>query len=231
MDLVSQLADAVTGLARTRQRVLVGIDGPDAAGKSTLADRIARALEQPTLRATIDGFHRPRELRYRRGEMSPEGYYHDSFDHETLVADCLAPFRDGAPRIHTARYEYRSGRPTDAAPVDVPARAVLVFDGVFLFREQLRGFWDLSVYVRVSQRETLRRARVRDLDQFGSAPEIDRRYLARYLPGYALYRTETNPESLADIVVDNEIPDRPRITRWRPAGPHRTALATPDRTP
>lgn len=233
VDLLSQLADAVTDLARSRERVLVGIDGPDAAGKTTLADRLAEALDLPTVRASIDGFHLPREQRYQRGEMSPEGYYLDSFDHRALVGDCLVPFRDGAPRIYTARYEYRSGTPTDADPVEVPTRAVLLFDGVFLLREQLRGFWNLSIYVHVSQRETLRRARTRDLPVFGSAPEVDSRYRERYLPGHALYRDEVNPESLADIIVDNEIPDRPRITRWRPADPHRTgsAMAAPDHTP
>jgi uridine kinase len=60
---------------------LVGVDGPDAAGKTTPADHLADALEVPTLRVSIDGFHQPRELRYQRGELSAEGYYHDSFDY------------------------------------------------------------------------------------------------------------------------------------------------------
>jgi uridine kinase len=43
--------------------------------------------------------------------------------------------------------------------------------------------WTLSVYLRVSPEETLRRAKVRDLDLFGSHDEIERRYRRRYLPG------------------------------------------------
>jgi uridine kinase len=60
---------------------------------------------------------------------------------------------------------------------------VLAFDGVLLLREQLRSMWTLSVYLRVSPEETLRRAKVRDLDLFGSHDEIERRYRRRYLPG------------------------------------------------
>jgi uridine kinase len=56
MDLGQQLAAAVVDLAadRDRDRVLVGIDGPDAAGNTTLADRLADALPEPVLRVSAD---------------------------------------------------------------------------------------------------------------------------------------------------------------------------------
>ncbi len=54
----------------------------------------------------------------------------------------------------------------------------------------------------------------RDLDLFGSADEIDRRYLGRYLPGQALYRQDADPEAHGHILVDNEHLDDPRIERW-----------------
>jgi uridine kinase len=44
VQVTERIADAVAKLARCSDRVLVGIDGPDAAGKSTLADRVAAAL-------------------------------------------------------------------------------------------------------------------------------------------------------------------------------------------
>ena len=36
------------------------------------------------IRASIDGFHRPRAERYKRGKDSSEGYYEDSFDYISL---------------------------------------------------------------------------------------------------------------------------------------------------
>jgi len=54
--------------------VRTAIDGPDAAGKTTLADELAVALRErgrDVIRASIDGFHRPRRERYRRpGEIA-----------------------------------------------------------------------------------------------------------------------------------------------------------------
>jgi hypothetical protein len=114
--------------------------------------------------------------------------------------------------------------------VDVPARAVLVFDGVFLLRESVRELWTLSVYLHVSPAETLRRAIKRDLDLFGSTDEIERRYHQRYLPAQALYRAEARPETTAHVVVDNVRPAMPRIVEGRAvrkSGSHRDLRSGP----
>ncbi len=70
------------------------------------------------------------------------------------------------------------------------------------------------MHLRVSEEESLRRARVRDVALFGSAAEVERRYRARYLPGQALYRREADPEAAADVLVDNEDVVAPKILRW-----------------
>jgi uridine kinase len=239
MDLVAKLSSAVTELSRLHERVVVAIDGPDCAGKTTVADQLATALQRPappaasrkaparqhlpartvpTLRSSVDGFNRPRAQRYARGELSAEGYYLDSFDYPSLLDRYLLPFLAGEPVLRTNIFDHRcdSERPLEA--LAVPAGAVLIVDGVFLLRPELRELWTLSVYLRVSPAETLSRAHRRDLELFGSCEEIERRYLGRYLPGQALYREREHPEQLAHILVDNEQPDNPRIERWNLAG-------------
>jgi uridine kinase len=56
----------------------VGIDGRDAAGKTTLADALAAALPPPVTRVSIDDFHRPAEQRV--------DYYRDAFDLAAFAA-------------------------------------------------------------------------------------------------------------------------------------------------
>jgi uridine kinase len=192
MDLPGRLADAVAGLGR--DRILVGIDGPDAAGKTTLADCLAARLPGPVLRIFVDDFLQPHEARYARGELSPEGYYRDSVD---------------LPRFVEQLRAFEAGGPTQPA--------VLVADGIFLLRPELAPFWTLSVYLAVSEAQTLARAHVRDRALFGSIEEVDRRYRARYLPGQALYRSDVDPERAAHVVVDNDDATAPRILRWGPA--------------
>jgi uridine kinase len=67
----------------------VGVDGVDAAGKTTLADALAARLPDAE-RLSADDFHRPPEERYRQGRESPVGYYEDSFDHPRLRQAVLA---------------------------------------------------------------------------------------------------------------------------------------------
>ncbi|SCG41206.1 nucleoside/nucleotide kinase family protein [Micromonospora inositola] len=226
MDLLTRLGDAVTELARHRPRVLVGIDGPDASGKTTLADRLGKALSVPALRVSVDDFHQPAELRRRRGALSPEGYYRDAFDHDALITDCLLPFRAGSERIRVGRHDLHTDEPRDVT-LPAPPVAALVVDGVFLLRPELRDHWDLAVHLRITPEESLRRARLRDVDLFGSVSEVERRYLARYLPGQALYQREADPESRAHVVVDNEHPGSPAVERWEVA--ERPAPALGDR--
>lgn len=110
-DVVGSLAGLTRALSAERARVLVAIDGPDAAGKTTLAAALAERLrdgrgspphrllqERPmqVLHVSADDFHRPRPQRYQRLQAPAEGYYRDSFDTAALTACCLQPFRRGA---------------------------------------------------------------------------------------------------------------------------------------
>jgi uridine kinase len=62
---------------RPQHPLRVALDGPDAAGKTTLADELAARLvpgDRDVIRASIDGFHRPRLERRRRGDTDPHRY-------------------------------------------------------------------------------------------------------------------------------------------------------------
>lgn len=217
MTLVDRLADAVDRLARGR-RVVVAIDGPDAAGKTGLADAVAQKVSRPTLRVSIDDWHHRRELRLRRGEESPVGYYQDSFDYQTLSGQLLEPFRAGASRVQSTRYDVIADAPSAAETEVGSPTAALLLDGVFLLRPELRDHWDLSIYLHVPESVTLARAVVRDAGLLGGAEQVRRRYRRRYLPGQALYRAAASPLERADVVIDNSDPFRPHVVRWPDLG-------------
>ncbi len=198
---------------RVGRRVLVAIDGPDAAGKTTLARGLADRLTRPAVTASIDGWHHPRETRLCRGHESAEGYYLDSFNYDALVRECLHPFASGADRVRTATFDYLSDGEVQALQ-EVAPDAALIFDGVFLLRPELRACWDLSVYLHVPQSVTLDRAVQRDLHLFGNEENVRQRYERRYLPGQALYRKAAAPLDQADIVLDNSHPAAPVVLKW-----------------
>jgi uridine kinase len=193
----------------------VGIDGVDASGKTSLADELVAPLlgqGRPAIRASIDGFHRPRAERYERGRQSPEGYFRDSFQLDRIVRDLLVPLGPaGSRRIRRAVFDYRDDSPVHLPEEDVAADAILLFDGVFLHRRELASFWDATIYLDVPFEITVPRAAGRD----GWPADVEAVENRRYVEGQRLYLRECNPQAVATIVVDNSDLTRPVITATR----------------
>jgi uridine kinase len=185
----------------------VAIDGPDAAGKTTLAQELSALLQargRPVIRASIDGFHNPTLIRYRRGVTSPEGYYYDSFNYQALTESLLAPLGPTGSRQYRSKvFDYRTNSEVQIPIQVADVNAVLLFDGVFLLRAELIEYWDFTVFVEADFETTLARAEQRDTVSFSSVEEVRRRYEQRYIPGQKLYFDKCHPKELAKVVVDN----------------------------
>lgn len=211
-ELLSRLAEAI-GSVTTGHPVRVAVDGPPAAGKTTLADELAvvlRAQGREVIRASIESFLLPRSQRYRRGEDSAEGCYHDSFDFDALHRVLLDPLGPGGDRrFQQAVYDKGTDTALSQPVTTAPADAVLLFDGVFLLRPELIDRWDLRIFVSAAFKETLDRARTRDQNLFRSATEVERRYRNRYIPSQQFYFDTARPTDHADIIVHNDEPQQP----------------------
>jgi uridine kinase len=215
-ELLERLAELLS-TRRPSHPLRVAVDGPDAAGKTMLADELATLVQasRPVIRAGVDDFHNRSAVRRQRGELSPDGYLADSFDVAALQAGLLSPLGPGGDRRYrVASFDYRADRPVAVPVRSAPADAVLLLDGVFLLRSELRACWDLSIFLTVTPEEVLRRASVRDLELFGGATAVRERYLRRYLPAQQLYADRDRPRDVADIVIDNEDPARPVVVKW-----------------
>jgi uridine kinase len=185
----------------------VGIDGPDASGKTFFADALAATLREAgrtVLRVSVDDFHNVRNVRYRLGRDSPEGFWRYAFDHDRFRADVLDPLAPGGTgRVRTKAHDLATDAVLDPEPVTVPAGAVLVVDGLFLHRDELRAAWDLTVFLDVPFTETARRLAVRD-------GILDPR---RYVEAQRIYFAACAPHDRATILIDNTDPETPRVMR------------------
>jgi len=213
-DLLEQLADLITTVKRPHP-VRVGVDGISAAGKTTLADELIEPIERrghPVIRASVDSFHRPRSERYRRGVDSPVGYYLDSFDYDALCTKLLIPLGPGGSRSYRTRvFDSYTDSPIDAPQHNAPENAVLLVDGVFLFRPELNFHWDFRIFVHIDFEEAIRRACERDLSLLGSVEAIRDRYYKKYFPGERMYLDSVRPAELADVIVENSVPELPLV--------------------
>ncbi|HKV84636.1 MAG TPA: hypothetical protein VJN88_08770 [Ktedonobacterales bacterium] len=213
-EMIERLVELITACP-VAHPLRVAIDGVDASGKTTLADELAAPLVargRPVIRASIDGFHRPRAERYQRGPDSPEGYYHDAFAYPALREHLLRPLGPGGSRRYRrAVFDVRADRALPVNEEGAPEDAILLLDGVFLLRPELDDLWDYRVFVDVPFEVTLARATRRDLALFGSTEAVVARYERRYIPGQRLYLREARPLERADVVVENADPEDARL--------------------
>jgi uridine kinase len=213
-EALAAIVDAIDA-ASCSHPVRVAIDGPAAAGKTTLADELAVALRhrgRDVIRASIEGFLRPRIERYKRGPESSRGCYEDSFYFERLLLELLRPLGESGDRLYRTRvYDRSVDLLVHSEQAEARADSILLFDGVFLLRRELVDAWDFRVLVTAGSRELIRRARIRDAEVFGSPDAAERRHRARYLPAQQHYFRTVRPSQLADIVLENDDPSHPCV--------------------
>lgn len=204
------VADAIL-LLPAIQIVRVGIDGVDGAGKSVFGDELAQLLAaagRGIIRASADSFHNPRVLRYRRGRQSPEGYFSDSYDYEQMKAILLDPLsRGGSGRYRSAAFDHRSDQAVTIPEAQATPGDILVFDGIFLHRPELRAYWDFSVFLEVDFALSIPRCAERD----GTSPDPYAPGNRRYVEGQLLYLRTCEPWRHATVVINNESLESPVI--------------------
>lgn len=208
--VIGDVADALPEPADAP--ALVAIDGPDAAGKTTLRRELAEVLRsrgRDVIEASMDDFHHVREHRYRQGRTSARGFWEDSFDHEAFITKVLDPLSAGGDRVVTLRHHDLETDEIDANPrrVQVGNDVTLLADGLFMQHPGFADRWDAVVWVEAPYSVRFGRMVERD----GLADDPDDPVQRRYFDGQLIYRREVGPRERALLVLDNADPARPRI--------------------
>jgi uridine kinase len=156
----------------------IGVDGFGAAGKSTLARRIAAELPGAQV-IEVDDFAR----------AAIPGW-----DRELFAAQVLEPLLGG----RAARYQ-RWDLAADASLdwVDVPPGVPVVVEGVSATDGRVPVPWDVTIWVATPARVRQRRIMARDTD-----PALLERWHTDWLPSEQAYATAQRPWTRVDLIVD-----------------------------
>ncbi len=202
-DILNEVAAAILALP-SAPVLKVGIDGVDGAGKTTLADELAARLAaagRPPIRASVDGFHQPKAIRYQLGRHSPQGYFLHSYNYAQLTAVLLDPLSPGGTgRYRTAVFDHATDAPLALPEAHAVPGAVLVFDGIFLHRPELRAYWDYSIWLEVDFPISIPRGAQRGAGSPDPAAAENR----RYVEGQKLYIRTCAPQRSATLIINNE---------------------------
>ncbi|NJM91266.1 MAG: uridine kinase [Myxococcales bacterium] len=183
----------------------VAIDGVDGAGKTCFADELASCFRDvEVIRSSIDGFHNPRAVRYRRGKDSPEGFFFDSFNYSLLKSYLLDPVSPGGSlRYRVAGFDHRADRAIDSPLLTANPPSILLFDGIFAHRPEIAHYWDYSIFLEVNRRESLRRCNARDGVR-DAEDDPDAAVHRRYTKGQEIYLRSCTPQAAASRIINND---------------------------
>lgn len=210
--LVQKVADRILEI-RVAPVTRVAIDGVDGVGKTILADELAAALApsgRPVVRATVDGFHNARAVRYRLGRGSPEGFFRDSYNYDAVRSHILDPLSPGGSlHYRSAAFDHVTDSPVGVPEQIAEPGSILLFDGIFLHRPELRSYWDFSIFLDADFPVTIRRSAERGA--MTSSPDPGAPENRRYVEGQKAYLNTCRPKEAATLTIDNTDLAAPRI--------------------
>lgn len=201
------IAKSILGLSSSRPR-LIAISGKDASGKTVMANMLAEYLKSLTdrqiIRISADDFMNERSVRRTITGSEGESCYRYTFNFDALKKFALEPLQLGGNYIYKTKV---FDQPTDCEIISDDQKAmenaIVIVDGVFLFRKDLVSYWSLMILLETNDDILIERGAARDMDRIGSYEEALKKYRDRYIASQSIYYNEEHPEKSADIIINN----------------------------
>ena len=179
--------------------LLVAIDGPGGAGKSTLAQLLKEQLKTLGWMVAVvkhDDFYLPSNQR----ENQTTRTMGSDFDWERLRDQVLTPIREGCS-AHYQRYDWATDILAEWHTISA-SDAVLV-EGVYTMRRELTHLYDLKIWVECPRAIRLARGIARDGEKARAIWKQD------WMPKEDYYIKTHLPRESADLFVNGATPYLP----------------------
>jgi uridine kinase len=205
-----EVLDAILAVHRRGSRFgrpLVGVSGIDGSGKSTLAAEWAAQLEEHGVRVALiglDDWHNPPDVRFaRNGVNAGRHFFQQGIRFPALIQQLLSPLRRHGSLELTTEVLQASDLVPRQKTFSFRDVGLILFEGIFLFRRELRPMFDLKIWVKCSFETALRRALLRKQEGLPE-DEIRRDYHNIYFPAQKFHLQRDNPAAAADLILRNE---------------------------
>ncbi|MBE7184313.1 MAG: nucleoside triphosphate hydrolase [Methylobacterium mesophilicum] len=159
-DVLTRLAAAVAQKAGDAPRFLVGIAGPPASGKSTLAEALVERLGRRAALVPMDGYHFDDVVLKAKGLSHCKGAP-ETFDHAGF-ASLLRRIRANEPEIAVPVFDRSMELARAGAALVTPETPIVVVEGNYLLLDEdpwrdLGALFDMTVFLDVARDELERR--------------------------------------------------------------------------
>ncbi len=201
-----EIIKTIIDLKNKQSNTIVAIDGLGGSGKTTITKSIAENLKTKGCNPVIihiDDFIQPKSVRYNEKYEEWFCYYHLQWRYKYLIENILCPIHDGEKMIDrkielyhkdTDEYEVKSFKYDSD-------KSLLLIEGVFLQRPELRNFFNYVLYLDIPKDIRLERVIKRDR-YIGNDQQIVDKYKTRYFPAEEKYISTCCPKDNADLVIN-----------------------------
>lgn len=153
---------AIAALLSEKKSIKIAVDGRCAAGKTTLAERIAEKFGANIFH--MDDFFLPPEKRTKERLFEPGG----NVDRERFLREVLLPLEEGKPFSY---FPFDCKTQSLKSAVRVEPKPLSVIEGSYSCHPLLFGHYDLRLFLTVSGEEQLRRLEKRCPEKLGDFRE------------------------------------------------------------
>ncbi len=184
----------------TAATCLVAIDGASSAGKTTLAEHILNHRPSYSI-VHVDDFYRHIDSE-AMANLTPEQGYHRHFEWERLRDEVLHPLLQGRT-CRFRRFDWEKMQPGKWA--EVTPRDVVMIEGVYSFRPEIRQFYSFAIFVDLPRDIRLRRSLNRAPAGFGPVRKEEHRlWLESWMAAEDWYLENIRTIESADLVVSGD---------------------------
>ncbi len=186
--------------------LLVGISGIDGSGKGYIAGQIEAHLAQRAIASVVvnvDGWLNLPEERFDPKALA-ENFYQRAIRFDDVFSNLLVPLRDSRSVHLVAESLAETAKQYRKQIYDIRNVDVVLAEGIFLFKNEYRDFFDLRVWVECSFATALARAIERTQEGLSPANTIAA-YEAIYFPAQRIHFERDNPRASADLIYDNDL--------------------------
>ena len=191
--------------ASEQRGLLVGISGIDGSGKGFVAKQIEARLGQHSIAVANINMDAWLNLPNRRfSTIKPaEHFYANALRFDQLFSKLLLPLKSHRSVTVAADYADETAETYRQHTYNFKDVGVVLVEGIFLFKREQRGLFDLAVWVDCSFPTALARALARAQEGL-SAAETIRAYQTTYFPAQKIHFTRDKPCETADLILEND---------------------------
>ncbi|WP_312667209.1 hypothetical protein [Tissierella praeacuta] len=202
---MEELLNKIIGKYDSGKTIIVGIDGLGGAGKSAITELLKTQLQNSNYYPVvlhIDDFIYPRYIRYDEFKEEWYCYYNIQWRYDYLIKEILLPVREGIEIDKQVELYEKENDLYILEQIKIPQCSILLIEGIFLQRKEIKEYFDYMVYVELPK--DIRLSRVINRDTYiGDDKDIKLKYERRYFPAEDKYIKDYCPAENADFVLEN----------------------------